>query len=316
MVDRLIEDWDRFAAARVAVRGWGAGVTTRGVLAVLARAEAEALEGSRRSAACDGREIARALGVVWGDAVIGCLARADLVEDVGEYVYRLTGEGRALAGTIDQEARERRSAAIREVEGRRRAIVGRDRAAAERAAFTPNAPEPERLAKGDLATVTERDPDLKQVRHLKARGTLQTMLARGTITNREFMAGVRVAQLAEQAAIPDIQAVDWSRPIVDGGGFEGGVPSGAADAARCDIWALMRLFGGQTSAGGSMIWHVLALGDTIGQWCERNRFGKRKVQPETAGGILVATLAAIAERLDDTNNWGSLMPARTKVVFG
>lgn len=312
MDERTVTAWDDFSAVHAGFGRWDVVVHTRALLAVLVRAEAEALKGRRRSAVCDGREIAKAVGFGWGAVVMACRARSDLIEALCDFRFRLTAEGRAVAGAIDQDGRDRRAAAVREAEARQRAMAGRDATAAERKAFKPSEPEPERLAKGDLKPIEERDPDLNRVRHLKARGTLETMLKRETISFREYTAGLRIMQLVEEAAIPDIKACDLERPIVDSsraGGHDQGVV--VFDAARQALWSIFKVFGGHSSPAGSLVWHVLVLNRPVSEWAGSRGWSRgSRGNPQMFSGMLVASLAVIAERLDDTNNWGNLMPAR------
>jgi hypothetical protein len=46
--------------------------------------------------------------------------------------------------------------------------------------------------------------------------------------------------------------------------------------------------------GGSCIWHVIGWGRTVKEWALLQGWGGRRVSPETASGILIAALGALA----------------------
>jgi len=149
-----------------------------------------------------------------------------------------------------------------------------------------------RLQHGDFGSaVRDADPDTgTPVAHRRAIDTLCAMLANGTITPAMHDAGVIFRGQFRAAALDTLRAM----PLVR-------VPSGTGDPlterhvdGRRKVAAALEALGGQDSAAGSCVWHVVGCECSIREWAMRQGWGGRSVGHAQAQGILVAALGVLA----------------------
>jgi hypothetical protein len=144
----------------------------------------------------------------------------------------------------------------------------------------------------ELEVVREVDPDGRIVVHHRTVDTLGKMLRAGTITSemhdaaRAFQADFIVANLDAIRAAPVLR--------VPGAG-RGADLSVQQIAARRRVNAAMQALGGMNSPGGSSLWHVVGLQQSVREWAMRQGWNGRPVRQEQAIGILIASLGVLAK---------------------
>jgi len=141
-------------------------------------------------------------------------------------------------------------------------------------------------------TVYEADPDCRPVVHHRVVDSLDRMLRAGTIDQgmheaaRDFQAAFSLAGLETLRAMPLIRVFSSSRP-----------DSAITDRqiqARKRVHRAIDAVGGMGSPGGSAVWFVVGLGQSIREWALRQGWGGRKIEKNQAQGILVASLGMLA----------------------
>lgn len=149
-----------------------------------------------------------------------------------------------------------------------------------------------RLQHGDFGEpVREADPETGvPVAHRRAVDTLGAMLANGTITPAMHEAGVIFRGHFRAAALDALRAM----PLVRISGGAGDPLTERHVAARRKVGAALEALGGQDSAAGSCVWHVVGCEASIREWATRQGWGGRSVGHSQAQGILVAALGVLA----------------------
>ena len=141
-------------------------------------------------------------------------------------------------------------------------------------------------------TVYEADPDCRPVVHHRVVDSLDRMLRAGTIDQgmheaaRDFQAAFSLAGLETLRAMPLIRVFSSSRP-----------DSAITDRqiqARKRVHRAIEAVGGMGSPGGSAVWFVVGLGQSIREWALRQGWGGRTIEQKQALGILVASLGMLA----------------------
>jgi len=155
-----------------------------------------------------------------------------------------------------------------------------------------SAPSKWRLQHGDIGPAarvadTESGTPIMQRRCID---TLGLMLAKGSITQPMHDAGQNFRATFRIAALDGMRTTQLLR-----------IPSGTSDpltegqaAARQRVAAMLNLFGGADSAGGSCLWHVLGLECSLREWATRQGWSGRSVHHVQAQGILLTALGVLA----------------------
>lgn len=127
--------------------------------------------------------------------------------------------------------------------------------------------------------------------HFRTVDSLALMLKNGTITpqmhdaGQDFACTFHVAQLNGPAtpAFDRIPGSHWRDSITERAAF-----------ARKRIGEALDAVGGIASPGGSAVWHVAGLGESIKEWAFQQGWNGRPLSQPEARGILVAALAMLA----------------------
>ena len=122
--------------------------------------------------------------------------------------------------------------------------------------------------------------------------TLQLMARRGTISAEMHAAGIRFRDAFAVAQLDALRAADMAR--AGGRGWSDIAIGGQVERARGEVWRMLQAVGGLASPAGSVLWHVLGLGQSLTQWAGTQGWCGRRISREAAGGILVAALGAMA----------------------
>ena len=75
-------------------------------------------------------------------------------------------------------------------------------------------------------------------------------------------------------------------------------PGFRVQAARERVWRTITAVGGLASPAGSVLWHVVGLEETVKRWAMAQEWRRRRLDEETASGILIGALGMI-EALQD-----------------
>ncbi len=121
--------------------------------------------------------------------------------------------------------------------------------------------------------------------------TLAMMHRRGSITAGMRSAGERFRELFYIAQLDPLKALDLTRArAVRGGGdrLQTKNPGARIEIARTALWQAALAAGGISQPGGSCLWQVVGLEQTVKQWAAEH--GRSQ---ETAAGILICALGAL-----------------------
>jgi hypothetical protein len=163
------------------------------------------------------------------------------------------------------------------------------------------APAPERLAQAALAGgAVERldkpiaDGDGRVARPYRHIDLLPTMERRGSITAAMRDAGEDFRAQFARARFDPLHAANLLRAGAPNRGAVGlGAPPLRTIDAQQRTWNALVAVGGPGSAGGSCLWHVVGLEQTLKQWALEQGWNGRRVSQEAASGILIAALGAL-----------------------
>jgi hypothetical protein len=149
-----------------------------------------------------------------------------------------------------------------------------------------------RLQHGDFSPPRpETDPDTgRAMSRRRADDVLDRMLANGTISAAMRDAGESFHMQFRAASLDPIRPMPLLR--MPGGG--GATLTERAEAARHKVHRAMSALGGQDSAAGSCVWHVVGCGMSVREWALREGWGGRSVGHVQAQGVLVAALGVLA----------------------
>jgi hypothetical protein len=137
----------------------------------------------------------------------------------------------------------------------------------------------------------EADPETgRPVTRRRAEDVLDRMLANGTITAAMRDAGESFHMAFRAAALDPLRPM----PLLRMPGGSDVTPTERAVAARRKVARIMAALGGQDSAAGSCVWHVVGCGMSIREWALRQGWGGRTMGHTQAQGVLVAALGMIA----------------------
>lgn len=130
----------------------------------------------------------------------------------------------------------------------------------------------------------------RPARPYRAVDTLATMERRGTITAAMRQAGEDFRRKFSIAQLDPLHAADFQwRPRAQSSG-----PQLRTEAARDAVWRALLAVGGLASPAGSCLWHVVGWEQSLKHWALEQQWRRRPVDPETASGVLVATLGMLA----------------------
>lgn len=124
----------------------------------------------------------------------------------------------------------------------------------------------------------------------RAVDTLGHMLGNGTITAAMHDAGLVFRGQFRTAALDGVR----TSPLLRLAASSGGQMTDRQLDARRKVSAVLEAMGGQDSAAGSCIWHVVGCEASLREWATRQGWNGRPVGHSQAQGILVAALGMLA----------------------
>lgn len=150
----------------------------------------------------------------------------------------------------------------------------------------------ERQQHGHLATVDTYAAG-QRGRALRDQDTIARLLANKTITVGAATAARQFQRLFHVAGLGGLRAVQLERQ-----------PAGPAGEGLAQVQARRRVvqaidaLGGHQALGGSAVWYVVGVGDSVKDWAQRQRLGHgRDLNERTAVGILIGALGALEAHL-------------------
>lgn len=138
----------------------------------------------------------------------------------------------------------------------------------------------------------DQDADGRTVTRVQLVDTLALMLRNKTITHDEHEAGRKFQAQFTLAMLDQLKAQNFEKGVDVGISDWPSLTETAADY-RNRVWRAIEAIGGIGSAGGSIVWHVVGLGETIADWCRRVGRPGRSIRPHEATGYLVSALGAL-----------------------
>jgi hypothetical protein len=127
-------------------------------------------------------------------------------------------------------------------------------------------------------------------RPFRAVDTLAAMEWRGRITAGMRAAGDDFRETFRRAHLDPLRAAQLERT----GGSPTALPPGIRiEAARERVWQTIRMIGGLGSPAGSCLWHVVGLEQTIKVWAMLQEWRRKRLDEETAAGILIGALGML-----------------------
>lgn len=161
----------------------------------------------------------------------------------------------------------------------------------------PGGPTVERRTHGPIERLerTIADAGGQPARPYRAVDTLAIMERRGTITAGMRQAGEDFRARFAVAQLDPLRALDLSHlRLGERSSARDGEGHGLrVEAARTAVWRALTAVGGVGSPAGSCLWHVLGWERSLKEWALEQGWSGRRVSPEAASGILVATLGAL-----------------------
>ena len=96
------------------------------------------------------------------------------------------------------------------------------------------------------------------------------------------------------AGLETLRAQDWFRIPGDG---RTETLSDQRIAARERVLRCLDAVGGVGSPGGSILWHIVGMGETVQTWIGHTRWNARQISRDEARGMLFLTLELLANAL-------------------
>ncbi|QKS28230.1 MAG: hypothetical protein HT579_04345 [Candidatus Accumulibacter similis] len=127
--------------------------------------------------------------------------------------------------------------------------------------------------------------------HFRTVDSLGLLLRNGTITPPMHDAGQQFAATFVWAQLHGPRALALDR--VRGGQWSDGISERAA-YARKRVGQALDAVGGIGSPGGTAVWHVAGLGQSVKEWSAQQGWNGRALSQPEARGILVAALGMLA----------------------
>lgn len=128
----------------------------------------------------------------------------------------------------------------------------------------------------------------------RAEGLLAQLERRGDIDNAMRQAGELFHHKFQRASLDPLRAADLGRV----GGCGASSQNHGSERARSQVNEAMKMLGGMGSPQGSCAWIVLGCDYSIRQWAARENWRSRPIDEKVAKGIMIATLAQLAQ------HWG------------
>ncbi len=159
------------------------------------------------------------------------------------------------------------------------------------------APTPERKRRGvELIEKAIADDEGRPSQPYRSIDILAAMERRGAITAEMRQAGEEFQVLFRLAQLDALKAADLSRVMVSGSIND--VFGHRVSSARESVWNTVMSVGGLASAGGSCLWHVVGLEQSLKRWAVEQGWCGRRISQDAASGILIATLGVLAGASD------------------
>jgi hypothetical protein len=124
----------------------------------------------------------------------------------------------------------------------------------------------------------------------RAVDTLGAMLANGTITPAMHRAGIAFRAQFRAAALDTLRTT----PLLRMPSGATGLPTERQLDLRRKVAAALDALGGQSSAAGCCVWHVVGYEASVREWAMRQGWRGKPVGHSQAQGILVAALGVLA----------------------
>jgi hypothetical protein len=165
-------------------------------------------------------------------------------------------------------------------------------------------PTPERCQHGAIERLQQpvAEGTGRRGRPYRSVDTLAAMERRGSITPGMRQAGENFRARFATAQLDPLSAFDISRPRT--GSRSNGAPRQEPglriENAREAVWSAVLAVGGLNSAGGSCVWHVLGMEQSLKEWALEQGWNGRRVTQETASGILIAALGTLEAYFADS----------------
>ena len=171
-------------------------------------------------------------------------------------------------------------------------MAGKRKRGASKAREDLSKPTAWRLQHGGFSPPSrDADPDTGVVViHRRAIDLLGKLEANGTISVAMHDAGDSFHMQFRTAVLDTLRAGQMAR-LPSG---EASTPTERIVVARRKIADAMAALGGEHSAAGSCVWHVVGCETSIREWAVRRGWGGRLVGHAQAQGILVAALGVLA----------------------
>jgi hypothetical protein len=155
------------------------------------------------------------------------------------------------------------------------------------------APTAERLRHGVVERLSRPIADEYGApgRPFRAVDTLAAMERRGRITAGMRGAGEDFRETFQPAHLDPLRAARLER--TGGCSPTALLPGHRIELARERVWQTIRMIGGVGSPAGSCLWHVVGLEQTIKAWAMLQEWRRKRLDEETAGGILIGALGML-----------------------
>lgn len=171
-------------------------------------------------------------------------------------------------------------------------MAGKRKAGRGNAAEDLGKPSRWRLQHGPVSEATRGlDPETgRPATQRRMVDSLGQMLANGSITPMMHEAGCMFRTQFRAAMLDSIRVSALVR--VSGGSDVG--PTERQSAARRSVAEAMAVFGGNDTACGSCLWHVVGMECSVREWAGRQGWGGRSINHVQGQGILVGALNVLA----------------------
>jgi hypothetical protein len=127
----------------------------------------------------------------------------------------------------------------------------------------------------------------------KVQDILDKLFDSQSITLEMFTAGKNFQSLFVMANIDTLKAQNLD---IGGGGLSGGEDEHLLRVARAKqaVFDMIMSVGGLSSPMGSILYHVIGLGDSVNKWVNSYEWGGNKLNNHNAKGLLIGALSVVA----------------------
>lgn len=144
---------------------------------------------------------------------------------------------------------------------------------------------------GFMPARQETDPETgRTITRRRAEDLLGMMVRNRTIDPAMRDAGDAFHSVFRAAALDPLRPM----PLMRAPGGGGATLTETAEAARHKVHRAIEALGGEDSAAGSCVWHVVGCGMSVREWATRQGWGGRSIGHTQAQGVLVAALGMLA----------------------